>query len=197
MFKNYYWHGNRGEKTVYLTFDDGPTPLVTDYVINLLSQYGFKATFFCIGDKVNRYPETYRLLKNENHQIGNHTYHHLNAWTTKKNRYLDNIDECSKVVETKLFRPPYGRITSAVTQRLIKKGYKIVLWDVLSGDFDQSRTSESCLKNLKKNTRNGSIIVFHDSDKSFEKLKVILPEYLAFLKEKGWNSKSISQPKSI
>ncbi|WP_405378873.1 polysaccharide deacetylase family protein [Nonlabens sp. Asnod3-A02] len=197
MFKNYYWHGNRGEKTVYLTFDDGPTPLVTDYVINLLSQYGFKATFFCIGDKVNRYPETYRLLKNENHQIGNHTYHHLNAWTTKKNRYLDNIDECSKVVETKLFRPPYGRITSAVTQRLIKKGYKIVLWGVLSGDFDQSRTSESCLKNLKKNTRNGSIIVFHDSDKSFEKLKVILPEYLAFLKEKGWNSKSISQPKSI
>ncbi|WP_405369908.1 polysaccharide deacetylase family protein [Nonlabens sp. Asnod2-A12] len=197
MFKNYYWHGNRGEKTVYLTFDDGPTPLVTDYVINLLSQYGFKATFFCIGDKVNRYPETYRLLKNQNHQIGNHTYHHLNAWTTKKNRYLDNIDECSKVAETKLFRPPYGRITSAVTQRLIKKGYKIVLWDVLSGDFDQSRTSESCLKNLKKNTRNGSIIVFHDSDKSFEKLKVILPEYLAFLKEKGWNSKSISQPKSI
>lgn len=197
MFKNYYWHGNRGEKTVYLTFDDGPTPLVTDYVINLLSQYGFKATFFCIGDKVNRYPETYRLLKNENHQIGNHTYHHLNAWTTKKNRYLDNIDECSKVVETKLFRPPYGRITRALTQRLIKKGYKIVLWDVLSGDFDQSRISESCLKNLKKNTRNGSIIVFHDSDKSFEKLKVILPEYLAFLKEKGWNSKSISQPKSI
>lgn len=197
MFKNYYWHGNRGEKTVYLTFDDGPTPLVTDYVINLLSQYGFKATFFCIGDKVDRYPETYRLLKNENHQIGNHTYHHLNAWTTKKNRYLDDIDECSKVVDTKLFRPPYGRITRALTQRLIKKGYKIVLWDVLSGDFDQSRTSESCLKNLKKNTRNGSIIVFHDSDKSFEKLKVILPEYLAFLKEKGWNSKSISQTKSI
>ena len=197
MFKNYYWHGNRGEKTVYLTFDDGPTPLVTDYVINLLSQYGFKATFFCIGDKVDRYPETYKLLESKGHRIGNHTYHHLNAWTTNKNTYLNDIDECRKVVDTKLFRPPYGRITPAVTKRLIEKGYKIVLWDVLSGDFDQSRTSESCLKNLKKNTRNGSVIVFHDSDKSFEKLKVILPEYLAFLKEKGWNSKSISQPKSI
>ena len=105
--------------------------------------------------------------------------------------YLNDINECRKVVDTKLFRPPYGRITRDVTQRLIKKGYKIVLWDVLSGDFDQSRTSESCLKNLKKNTRNGSVIVFHDSDKSFEKLKVILPEYLAFLKRKGWNSESI------
>ncbi|MEO9953203.1 polysaccharide deacetylase family protein [Nonlabens sp.] len=194
MFKNYYWHGNRGEKTVYLTFDDGPTPLVTDFVTDLLSQYGFKATFFCIGDKVDRYPETYRLLKNQKHQIGNHTYHHLNAWTTKRKTYLDNVNECSKVVNTKLFRPPYGRITPSVTKKLIKKGNKIVLWDVLSGDFDQSRTSESCLKNLKKNTRNGSVIVFHDSDKSFEKLKVILPEYLAFLKEKGWESKSISQP---
>ena len=192
MFKNYYWHGNREEKTVYLTFDDGPTPLVTDYVIDLLSQYGFKATFFCIGDKVDRYPETYKLLENKGHRVGNHTYHHLNAWTTKRDMYLNDINECRKVVDTKLFRPPYGRITRDVTQRLIKKGYKIVLWDVLSGDFDQSRTSESCLKNLKKNTRNGSVIVFHDSDKSFEKLKVILPEYLAFLKRKGWNSESIS-----
>lgn len=191
MFKNYYWHGNREEKTVYLTFDDGPTPLVTDYVIDLLSQYGFKATFFCIGDKVDRYPETYKLLENKGHRVGNHTYHHLNAWTTKRDMYLNDINECRKVVDTKLFRPPYGRITRDVTQRLIKKGYKIVLWDVLSGDFDQSRTSESCLKNLKKNTRNGSVIVFHDSDKSFEKLKVILPEYLAFLKRKGWNSESI------
>lgn len=191
MFKNYYWHGNREEKTVYLTFDDGPTPLVTDYVIDLLSQYGFKATFFCIGDKVDRYPETYKLLENKGHRVGNHTYHHLNAWTTKRDMYLNDINECRKVVDTKLFRPPYGRITRDVTQGLIKKGYKIVLWDVLSGDFDQSRTSESCLKNLKKNTRNGSVIVFHDSDKSFEKLKVILPEYLVFLKRKGWNSESI------
>ncbi|WP_298950755.1 polysaccharide deacetylase family protein [uncultured Nonlabens sp.] len=197
MFKNYYWHGNRGEKTVYLTFDDGPTPLVTDFVTDLLSQYGFKATFFCIGDKVDRYPATYKLLENQGHQVGNHTYHHLNAWTTKKNRYLDNIDECSKVVDTKLFRPPYGRITSTVTKRLINKGYQIVLWDVLSGDFDQKRTAASCLKNLKKNTRNGSVIVFHDSDKSFEKLKIILPKYLKFLKEKGWDSKSISKPASI
>lgn len=164
---------------------------MTDFVLAQLEKFQFKATFFCIGDKVKQFPETYNQILENDHQVGNHTQHHLNAWNTSSDSYIDDVSECAKQVHSKLFRPPYGRITINVTKRLLEKGYKIVLWDVLSGDFDQNRTVTSCLKNLKKNTKNGSIIVFHDSEKSFQKLQEILPEYLNFIKNKGWNSKVI------
>ncbi len=191
-FPNYYWHGNREERKVYLTFDDGPTPIVTDFVLEQLSQYDFKATFFCIGDKVNQFPKTYEQVKRDGHSIGNHTHHHLNAWKTNRSIYLKDVELCATYVVSKLFRPPYGRITGRITNELIDKGYRIVLWDILSGDFDESRTAASCLENLKKNTRNGSVIVFHDSDKSYKKLKEILPPYLEFLKNNEWKSTSIT-----
>ncbi|WP_438968658.1 polysaccharide deacetylase family protein [Nonlabens sp.] len=191
-FSSYYWHGNREERTIYLTFDDGPTPEVTDFVMEQLDKFQYKATFFCIGEKVKQFPKTYDKLLENGHIIGNHTQHHLNAWKTSSETYLEDVTECAKHIDSNLFRPPYGRIKRDITKNLIAKGYKIILWDVLSGDFDMNRAAASCLKNLKKNTKNGSVIVFHDSEKSFEKLKQILPEYLSFIESKGWKSKSIS-----
>lgn len=157
-----------------------------------LDKFKYKATFFCIGDKVKLFPKTYENLLAKGHRIGNHTQHHLNAWKTSVSNYLEDVSVCAQHIDSNLFRPPYGRIKRAITKNLITKGYKIVLWDVLSGDFDNNRTAASCLKNLKKNTKNGSIIVFHDSDKSFEKLKQILPEYLRFIESNGWKCKAIS-----
>ena len=191
-FSSYYWHGNREEKKVYLTFDDGPTPIVTDFVLKELTKFDFKATFFCIGDKIEQFPKIYKQLLEQGHATGNHTQHHLNAWKTSHGKYIKDIETCSRQVNSRLFRPPYGRITGSLTTSLVNNGYKIVLWDLLSGDFDQRRTAASCLENLKKNTRNGSVIVFHDSEKSYDKLQKILPQYLEFLKDQGWKSESIT-----
>ncbi|AGC76866.1 peptidoglycan/xylan/chitin deacetylase (PgdA/CDA1 family) [Nonlabens dokdonensis] len=191
-FSSYYWHGDREKKKVYLTFDDGPTPIVTDFVLKELTKFDFKATFFCIGDKVEQFPRTYNQLLEQGHAIGNHTQHHLNAWKTSSIKYMEDVEKCAQQVNSQLFRPPYGRITGSLTKSLVDKGYKIVLWDLLSGDFDQRRTAASCLENLKTNTRNGSVIVFHDSDKSYKMLQEILPQYLEFLKDQGWKSDSIT-----
>lgn len=165
---------------------------MTDFVLEQLDKFEYKATFFCIGDKVKQFPNTYNNLLAKGHKVGNHTQHHLNAWKTPSEIYSGDVKECAKHINSKLFRPPYGRITRKLTKELIEQGYKIVLWDVLSGDFDQNRTVASCLKNLKKNTKNGSVIVFHDSEKSFEKLRQILPEYLRFIESRGWKCKAIS-----
>lgn len=186
LFSGYLWHGSRKDKTVYITFDDGPDPVVTRFVLQELEKHQFKATFFCTGDGVQRHPDVYREILESGHQVGNHTFRHLNSWQTATSRYLNDIDKASELIDSKLFRPPYGRITPRISTLLRAQGYKIVLWDLLSGDFDHKRTAASCLKNLKKNTRNGSVIVFHDSEKAFEKLHVILPAYFEFLKEKGF-----------
>lgn len=192
LFSRYHWHGDREHQKVYLTFDDGPTPEVTEFVLSQLAKYQFQATFFCIGDQVTKNPDIYDLVQEKGHRVGNHTFHHLNAWTTPKEEYLNNVAHCSELVDSRLFRPPYGRITTTIARGLKEKGYKIVLWDVLSGDFDPNRTADSCLKALKKNTRNGSVIVFHDSKKSFQQLQKILPPYLEFLKENAWSSTALS-----
>jgi peptidoglycan/xylan/chitin deacetylase (PgdA/CDA1 family) len=165
--------------------------VVTDYVLRELEKHSFQATFFCIGDKVGQFLDIYRSLKEKGHAVGNHTHNHLNAWKTENDTYLKNVMQCKKVVTSKLFRPPYGRVTYNLTKELKEQGYKIVMWDVLSGDFDLNRSAASCLDNLKKNTKNGSVIVFHDSDKSFEKLQEILPAYLQYLATEGWKSESI------
>ncbi len=196
LFSGYLWHGSRLDKTVYLTFDDGPHPEVTRFVINELKKYSFKATFFCIGDCVEKHPEVYQELLQSEHAIGNHTFHHLNSWKTANDHYIKNIHKANEAIDSKLFRPPYGRITRKVSNRLRALNYKIVMWDVLSGDFDSQRSANSCLKNLKKNTNNGSIIVFHDSAKAYKKLKFILPEYFKYLEENGFNTSVIKQTDS-
>lgn len=192
LFTGYYWHGDRELKTVYLTFDDGPTPMVTTFVLEQLQRVDFKATFFLIGDRVSRHQNIKEELLLKGHRIGNHTHNHLNAWKTSVHEYIENVEKATSLIDSTLFRPPYGKIKPSISRKLRDQGFKMVLWDVLSGDFDTNRPPTSCLASLKKNTKNGSIIVFHDSEKAAPILKEILPEYLDWLKNKGYCSKAIA-----
>lgn len=190
-FTSFLWHKDRTQPVVYLTFDDGPTPEVTTYVLELLKSFNFKATFFCIGDCVKKHPAIYKDVLQQGHAVGNHTHNHLNSWSVLRSRYVRNVDKAARFIESNLFRPPYGKLSYRKYKAILERGYEIVLWDVLSGDFDTNRKPASILENLYANTQNGSIIVFHDSKKCFETLKEVLPAYLSFLKEKGLTSKSL------
>ncbi|MEY3500502.1 MAG: Peptidoglycan-N-acetylglucosamine deacetylase [Bacteroidota bacterium] len=193
VFSNYIWDVPNNEKKIYLTFDDGPTPEITDWTLTQLEQFDAKATFFCIGDNIKKHPEIFQTLLSKGHAVGNHTFNHLNGWKTEIHKYLENTKNCEieigKFTNTfsKLFRPPYGRIKSAQAKELRKLGYKIIMWDILSADFDATIAPEECLQNVVKNIKPGSIIVFHDSQKAFLNLEYALPKTLAFLKEKGFS----------
>lgn len=191
IFKSYIWRMPKHSPILYLTFDDGPSPTITKWVLNLLEKENIKATFFLIGDKIGQYPKSYKEVIESHHHIGNHTFNHLVGWKTSNMTYLQNVELCQKLTNTTLFRPPHGRIKPSQAKSLQKKGFKIVMWDVLSGDFDQSLTPGYCLKQLKQHTRNGSIIVFHDSEKAFETLKIILPKYIIWAQKKGYIFKAI------
>ncbi len=194
IFSKWIWKLESSKKEVYLTFDDGPIPEVTPWVLELLEQYNAKATFFCIGDNVKKHPEIYSLLKKKGHQTGNHTFHHLKGWKTNTNSYIANVLATEKLIQntTKLFRPPYGKLKLKQAKALQDKGYKIVMWSILSGDFDKNITSEKCTQNVLKNIENGSIVVFHDSLKAFPRLKETLPCVLEELTKKGFSFKAIS-----
>lgn len=191
-FKSYVWHGDRNKNIVHLTFDDGPTPVITHFVLDLLDQHKMKATFFCIGDRVQKHPDLYQLLLDKGHAVGNHTMNHLNAWNTSNKVYLDNVIKANQYINSNLFRPPYGKMTPSINKELIKKGYTTVQWDVISGDFDRTKKANYCLQQLKRYTKNGSIIVFHDSKKAWPVLQEVLPVYLDFLKEKQLTSLPIT-----
>ncbi len=192
LFSNYVWDIANRENKVYLTFDDGPTPAITEWTLEQLKNYNAKATFFCIGDNIRKYPEIFLKVIQEEHSIGNHTFNHLNGWKTSTQNYIENAElyeiEHSKLNtdQNKLFRPPYGKIKLSQSKTLRKLGYKIIMWDVLSEDFNQEITPEKCFENVIKNVTSGSIIVFHDSQKAFRNLEYTLPRTLAFLKEKGF-----------
>ena len=192
IFSNYVWDIPNRENKVYLTFDDGPTPEITEWTLEQLKGYNAKATFFCIGNNIHKHPEIFKKIIQENHAIGNHTYNHLKGWETPTAEYIENTKFCqSEIINhnssiTNLFRPPYGKIKPSQSMILRKLGYKIIMWDVLSCDFDQTITPEKCLDNVIKNVKSGSIIVFHDSVKAEQNLKYVLPKTLAFLKEKGF-----------
>ena len=192
LFSNYVWDIPNTENKVYLTFDDGPTPEITQWILNQLKKYNTKATFFCIGDNIRKYPEVFKEVVKEGHTIGNHTFNHLNGWKTNKQDYIENAklfeEEYGKLSTEKcqLFRPPYGKIKPSQSKILRAMGYKIIMWDVLSVDFDVTITPEQCLENVLKNVRSGSIIVFHDSVKAFVNLEFVLPRTLEFLKQKGF-----------
>ncbi len=190
LFSDYVWEITTDTDEVFITFDDGPIPHLTPWVLDLLNDYGFKATFFCVGDNVIKYPEIYRRIIQEGHSIGNHTFNHLNGWFTDKDTYLENIEKCDSVLSTELFRPPYGKLKRAQSSS-IKNHKKIVMWDVLSGDFDANISNEKCLSNVMDNYEKGSIIVFHDNLKAEEKLKYVLPLFLQHLKEKNFVSSAI------
>jgi len=190
---------SKAEKTVYLTFDDGPTPEITEWTLNKLKQFNAKATFFCIGKNVKNHPEVFQQIIDEGHSIGNHTNNHLNGWKTKKEDYLNNVSIAEKTIQQftssttkRLFRPPYGKIKRKQSLELLKRGYKIIMWDVLSADFDQSISKEKCLKNVLDNIDNGSIIIFHDSVKAEINMKYALPKALEVLSKKGYEFKAIT-----
>jgi len=191
FFPNYCWRFSASAKEIYLTFDDGPTPDITTYVLNELKKHNAKATFFCIGKNVKKYHTIYERIKKEGHAIGNHTYNHLNASRVTKTSYIDNIQKAEKLIKSNLFRPPYGRLKSSQARSIISMGYKIIMWDVLSADFDTTVTPEKCLKNVLSKTSSGSIVVMHDSHKAKDKIYYALPKILSYFTEKGYVFKSI------
>ena len=182
------WNKARSEKAIYLTFDDGPIPDVTDFVLKTLQDFDAKGTFFCIGDNIRKHPEVYDRLIAAGHRIGNHTFNHLKGWKTEDGAYLKNFEQCQGLTDTMLFRPPYGRIkkSQASAIKALHPEMEIIMWDVLSGDFDTELTPEKCFNNVIRNTGNGSIVVFHDSLKAFDRLQYALPRTLAFFKERGF-----------
>ncbi|WP_347173483.1 polysaccharide deacetylase family protein [Polaribacter uvawellassae] len=194
IFKNYTWYFSSDKKEIYLTFDDGPTPEITEFVLSELRKHNAKATFFCIGKNVAEEPEIYNQIIEEEHQIGNHTNNHTKGSKTKTKAYIENIMLAEKQLQNnaKLFRPPYGKIKRSQAKKLRSLGFKIIMWDVLSADFDTSISKNKCLENVLKNTTNGSIIVFHDSVKASEKLKYVLPKVLKYYSEKGFVFKAIA-----
>lgn len=189
LLKDPLWQVNTGEKKLYLTFDDGPHAEATPFVLDELKKYNAESTFFCIGKNVMAEPRTYERILNEGHSVGNHTFNHVNAWKVKDADYLADVMRAKQVIDSKLFRPPYGRITSFLTEQLSSPAYdlKTVMWSVLSGDFDRSLKPEKCLQQVLLNAKPGSIVVFHDSEKALPRLKYALPGVLRYFADKGWS----------
>lgn len=201
IFSNFSWDIPNNDNKIYLTFDDGPTPEITEWVLQELEKYNAKATFFCIGNNIEKHPDIFSKIIAEGHSIGNHTFNHLNGWETPTRDYVENFKLCASVICNlqsapsdserakqicTLFRPPYGKIKPSQATKIRQLGYKIIMWDVLSADFDTTISKEKCLENVIHNVKSESIIVFHDSVKAFPNLEYTLPKSLKFLKEKGF-----------
>src|SRR5687767_723783 len=195
IYDSYVWSIPSNEKILYLTFDDGPHPEATPFVLEQLKQFNALATFFCIGKNVVAYPGIYQQILDEGHVTGNHTHNHFNGWKTKNDIYLHDVSLAAKVINSNLFRPPYGRITSFQAKNLkaVMKGQeiKVIMWDVLSADFDNDCTPQQCLSNVVFASGPGSIVIFHDSEKAFPKLQYALPAVLKYFSEKGYSFKSL------
>jgi peptidoglycan-N-acetylglucosamine deacetylase len=197
ILPGFTWQGPLNQNTVYLTFDDGPIPEVTEFVLAQLNQYGAKATFFCVGDNLRKYPELALRLVGAGHRLGNHTFNHLRGWQTSDMDYNENIKLCEVSLlnfknqeKNKLFRPPYGSLTWA-QYNLLRPDYKIIMWDVLTYDFDKTLSPAVCLQKALENTQAGSIVVFHDSRKARRNLEYVLPRYLAHLNQRGFRFEAI------
>jgi peptidoglycan/xylan/chitin deacetylase (PgdA/CDA1 family) len=188
LYPQLVWNYSRIQPVIYLTFDDGPIPIVTPFVLKTLKQFEAKATFFCIGDNIQKHPDIFKQVQAEGHSIGNHTFNHLKGWKTEDQTYVENFKKADEQHPTLLFRPPYGRIKRSQIKQLqaLKLGLKIIMWDVLSGDFDMSLKPEDCLKGVLKHTDNGAIIVFHDSLKAFNRLEYVLPRALEIWQKAGY-----------
>jgi len=199
LFFNQVWNIPNSENTIYLTFDDGPTPEITERVLEILDKHQIKATFFCIGDNVRKHPEIVQKILSKQHSVGNHTYSHLKGWKTPTKTYISNSEACRMklnsqftIQNSQIFRPPYGKITPWQSFKLRKLGYKIIMWDVLSKDYDASISAEKCYENVIQNVSSGSIIVFHDSTKAKENILNSLEKTIETLKSKGFNFEKIA-----
>ena len=177
LYKEALWRMDKKKPEIYLTFDDGPIPEMTPWVLDVLRDYGVKATFFCVGDNIRKHPTVFGKLLAHGHQLGNHTYNHLKGWKTNTAEYLRNVAQCQELTNTHLFRPPYGRLKPS-QYKVLKQQYTLAFWDVLSYDYDHFTSPENCLRNVTRYTREGSIVLFHDSIKASQNLKYALPKYL-------------------
>ncbi len=191
FYPNYTWKVNTQQKVVYFTFDDGPHPEITTWVLSELAKYNAKATFFMVGANIEKYPEIVEKVKQSGNAIGNHTFNHLNGWKTKDENYFENINKCKEFIESNLFRPPYGRIKSKQAKHILKK-FKVIMWDKLSRDYDANLKIDESLKAMKTLPAKGSIFVFHDSEKAFKNLKILLPELLNFYSLNGYQFEKLS-----
>ncbi|MEO8110082.1 MAG: polysaccharide deacetylase family protein [Ginsengibacter sp.] len=193
LYPGCVWKINTREKILYLTFDDGPHPEVTPFVLDELKKYKAFATFFCIGNNVKKYPGHYQDIIEDGHRIANHTFDHLNGWKTADNFYLENIAKAAKIIDSNLFRPPYGKITKFQLEALKGNRFNLrtIMWSVLSGDFDEKLSEENCYLNVINNSGPGSIIVFHDSQKAFTRLRYALPRILEYFSGAGYQFKLI------
>ncbi len=201
FFSNFIWHIDTNEKAIFLTFDDGPIPEITEFVIDELAKFNAKATFFCVGENITKHPSIFEKIVSSGHAFGNHTYNHLKGWQTPNDVYFTNIYKTEETMRlsksgsfsienSKLFRPPYGRIKSSQAKAL-RESYKIIMWDVLTCDYDKNLDGDVCLRNAIKNTGPGSIVVFHDSVKAEKNLRFVLPRYLAHFSEAGYEFRKI------
>ena len=199
LFPSLVWEVPSNEKSIYLTFDDGPTPVITDWVLDTLNEYGAKATFFCIGKNIKQNPQIFNRILQEGHGIGNHTNNHLKGWNTKTSTYISDIKKCEKQitkhtdVKTTLFRPPYGKIKRKQIKKVQKLGYKIVMWNVLPVDWDKKVSVTQCLQNAVYYTKPGSIVVFHDSEKAARNMQYALPRVLQEFTNEGYKFKRIPE----
>ena len=199
LFPRLLWDKADTERNVYLTFDDGPVPQISHFVMDTLEAFDAKATFFCVGDNIRKYPDIFQEMIVRGHQVGNHTYHHLNGWANSPRRYLKDVVACQKVMDSyyrhppgskALFRPPYGRIRKAQYESLLPH-YEVVMWDVLSHDYDASQPETLCLQKCIQYTQPGSIVVFHDSLKAAKNLQYVLPRYLEHLQKLDYKCEAL------
>jgi peptidoglycan-N-acetylglucosamine deacetylase len=190
-FPNLIWDIPGNDHSVYFTFDDGPHPEITAWVMEQLSAFDAGGTFFCIGENIKKFPSVFKEIIKV-HEVGNHTYNHLSGWTTGLKKYLENVSECQGEMKAppKIFRPPYGRIRSSQA-KILRENYKLIMWDLLSGDFDPSINPEANAKRMVELAKPGSILVFHDSEKAWPKLKVMLPSILGGLAQRGFSFKKL------
>lgn len=192
VFPNLVWDIKTTEKEIYLTFDDGPHPEITPQALEILNRFNTKATFFCVGENVSKFPETFNSIISNGHSVGNHSYNHISGWKSSNKDYFTNIEKAKTLINSDLFRPPYGRITPSQI-RVLKKQYSIIMWTVLSYDFDKNVSREQCLKNSIIKTQPGSIVVFHDSMKSANNLLYALPLFLKHFTDEGFVFKAFHQ----
>ena len=191
MYPSFIWQMPSNEKALYLTFDDGPHPTITPVVLDLLADFNAKATFFCIGDRVKRYPDIMKRIVAEGHSIGNHTQHHVNGWNSSVSDYAEEVHQAALLIASKLFRPPYGRIKRKQAKLLENEGYKITMWTILSADYDNSLNKEECARRVTSHIDKGNIYLFHDSDKGEERMLYALPILLKLATAKGFMFKRI------
>ena len=198
MYPGCVWQGPKENAAIYISFDDGPNPGTTPFILQQLSKYGARATFFCLGKNVDLWPDLYSRILVEGHRVGNHTQHHLNGWKTGTKSYLEDIRQAGNRISSNLFRPPYGRISRSQIRALSGKkdsrgqAFRIIMWDVLSADFDRGITGKKCLENVVRYASPGSIVVFHDSDKAKERMSYALPGVLDHFSSRGYSFGVIS-----